>query len=74
MIRPILPPAPPVRRRRIPRSFKKADVLRAMNAVREGGLVIAVVEIKADGTIRLSTASGSDQKPADDFAEWESRL
>lgn len=70
MIKPILSPDPPPMRRRIPRSFKKADVLRAMDAVRAGGLVVAVVEIKTDGTIRLSAASRSDQKPADAFAEW----
>lgn len=78
MIRALLTPSvsqlSPPARRRTPRSFKKADVLRAMDAVRAGGLTVAVVEIRADGTIRLSSANASDQNNGDAFAEWESRL
>jgi len=78
MIRAILPQTTPIvsppARRRAHRSFKKADVLRAMDAVRAGGLSVAIVEIRPDGTIRLSAAEAASESNGDAFVEWENRL
>ena len=78
MIRAILTPptvaAPPQARQRPARGFRKADILRAMHAVRAGGLSVAVVEVRPDGTIRLSAATEDPKTGSDAFAKWESHL
>lgn len=71
---PLVSQVSPSARQRTLRSFRKADVLRAMDAVRAGGLAVAVVEIRADGTIRLSAANAAEANKADAFSEWEGRL
>lgn len=78
MIRPIRKPepaifAPPPRIRARPRPVRKAELLRLMDAVRAGGLTVASVEVKPDGTVRLSAAEVLGT-PSDDFAKWEGRL
>lgn len=77
MIRSIrkLPEPPPTINppsRRIRRSFRKHDLLRAMAAVSEGGLDIASVEISPDGTIRLSSTHALASH--DEFEQWQDRL
>lgn len=72
-LEPLQAVAPPSRR--IRRSFRKHDVLRAMAVVAEGGLDVASVEISPDGTIRLSNAQAANA-PAnrDEFEQWQDRL
>ena len=67
----IVPP-----RRRARQTFKKHDVMRAMAAVRDGGLEIASVEISLDGrTIRFSNAqAASANGDKDEFSKWADRL
>ena len=77
MIRPIRKPEPPIfapRSRARPRakSVRKAELLRLMDAVRAGGLAVASVEIRPDGTVRLAAAEAA--AASDDFDKWESRL
>ena len=48
-------------------------MLRLMDAVRAGGLIVASVEIKPDGTVRLSAAEATGIL-SDEFAKWEGRL
>jgi len=45
-----------------------------MDAVRAGGLSVAIVEIRPDGTIRLSAAEAASESNGDAFVEWENRL
>ena len=49
-------------------SFKKTDVVRALAAARESGLVIAKLEIKPDGTLILS--SGVESEPSSPLDDW----
>lgn len=80
MIRPVstpnnISPIVPRSRTRKPAPFKKVDVRRAIDAVKAGGLAIASVEIRPDGTIRLSSLeAAAASSGADAFSEWESRL
>lgn len=53
-------------------AFKKADVARAVQAVRDAGIDIARVEIDKDGKIVVVTTTGSMQGDAIDreILEW----
>lgn len=64
----------PKARQRPSRGFRKADILRAMDAVRAGGLSVAVVEIRPDGTFRLCAANEDLKTGGDAFSKWESHL
>lgn len=62
-------------RQRSSRSFKKADVQRAIAAMKAGGLSISTVEIRIDGTITINTPeAAASLRPSDIFDEWEARL
>lgn len=79
MIRAISPAreiiSPPPRKRARKRApFKKVDVRRAIDAVKAGGLSVAKVEIKPDGSILLSSLEAVTAAGTDTFAEWEGRL
>lgn len=56
-------------------SFKKADVLRAIDAVKAGGMSLGSLEIRPDGTIRISSSEVAKvAHDPDAFDEWEARL
>lgn len=80
MIRPLRPSTvsgvnPLPRSRARFRSFKKADVIRAIVAVKAGGIDVATVEIAPDGTIRLTAGvTDGSQGRANEFETWADRL
>lgn len=56
-------------------TFKKSDVLRAMDAAKTGGLLLGGLEIRPDGTIRVLSPDAAKAANAPDlFEEWEARL
>lgn len=79
MIRVVSPP--PRRRQNTPikpvrsSKFKKADVIRAVEAARASGLTVAELEIKLDGSaIRISSPEAKPRTDGDLFNRWEDRL
>lgn len=70
---PPLPEAPKATRKR--QGFKKADIMRAMDAAKAAGLDVGMVELAPDGTIRLAAKSRmATSLPDDMFAKWEAKL
>ena len=55
-------------------SFKKTDILRAMDAAKAGGLDIGIVEVTPDGAIRMATIAATGNGKHDLFSNWEDRL
>ena len=54
--------------RRYPR---KADVSRAVQAARENGIAVRSVELRSDGTIRLSASALGDRRAEGDGSEFD---
>ena len=58
---------------RSPASFKKADVVRLIEAARTAGMKVTGVEVTSDGTLRaLETALSRSRM--NDFDFWEPEL
>lgn len=56
------------------KSFRKVEVRRLMDVARASGMVVESVEVRPDGTIRLSAGKLS-REPGDDlFYKWDARL
>lgn len=49
-------------------AFTKAAVVRAIEAVKEGGVEVGTVEIGPDGTIRIMRAVAESMRPVDQSA------
>lgn len=54
--------------RRYPR---KADVARAVQAARHNGITVRSLELRADGTIRLSDAADAERRAEGDRSEFD---
>lgn len=55
--------------------FKKADVVRAVDAARAAGLLVAEIEVRTDGSaIRISSPDARPRTDGDLFTRWEQRL
>lgn len=55
--------------------FKKADVVRAVEAVRNTGMAVAEIEIRLDGSaIRIISTDAQPRNDGDLFSRWEHRL
>lgn len=58
---------------RTPASFKKADVVRLIEAARAAGLKVTGVEVASDGTLRvLETVPPAS--PGNAFDQWAEQL
>lgn len=67
----VVAPLPPRRAAK----FKRTDVIRALEAVRASGLVVAEIEIKLDGSsIRIVSPDAPSKADGDLFSRWEHRL
>ena len=50
---------------------RKADVMRALDAVRASGLKVGAVELSRSGVIRIIDAGVTVDEPRSDFDRWE---
>ena len=56
-----------------PASFKKADVVRLIEAARAAGIKVTGVEFTSDGTLRTINATTSEEQVSD-FDRFEAEL
>ena len=53
-------------------TFRESDVKRAVKAARGAGVIVGVVEVTPDGTIRILSGSGeANAAPASPFDRWK---
>lgn len=50
---------------------RKADVVRALDAVRASGLKVGMVELSPNGAIRIFDAQAKSDEQQSDFDKWE---
>ena len=58
---------------RRPSTFRQTDVARAVKAAQAAGLTVGTVEVTADGTIRVITATAPELTPANSFDQWKAK-
>lgn len=50
---------------------RKAEVMRALDAVRASGLKVGMVELSPDGAIRIFDVQSKPDEQKSDFDKWE---
>lgn len=58
---------------RRPSTFRQTDVARAVKAAQAAGLTVGTVEVTADGTIRVITATAPELTTAKSFDQWKAK-
>jgi hypothetical protein len=54
-------------------TFKQRDLRAAVKAVRDAGAEVTGVELRPDGSIKISTDGNAGSAPPDELTEWMGR-
>lgn len=58
----------------LPRNFRKAEIKRAVDAVRQAGLDVCAVDVLPDRSISIRTSKDAARQGSSAFDQWSDRL